>query len=128
MKFITKSNLEENLKSFLANIIKPYIDKELNSGTNSIKIFVWRSSEDMYQFGYTLTETPKVGDNFYYCARARDSEGYNEDGDFGFINAATFPRKIDAVENGVLAFDDDLDGTYTHYSRDAEHDITLTVN
>ena len=35
MKYVTKNNLENNLKDFLSQIIKPYVDKEL-SKTNNI--------------------------------------------------------------------------------------------
>lgn len=31
MKFITKGNLEKNLKDFFENVVKPYIKKEINS-------------------------------------------------------------------------------------------------
>ena len=35
MKYVTKNNLESNLKDFLSQIIKPYVNKEL-SKTNNI--------------------------------------------------------------------------------------------
>ena len=35
MKYVTKNNLENNLKDFLSQIIKPYVNKEL-SKTNNI--------------------------------------------------------------------------------------------
>lgn len=128
MKFITLNKLNENLRSFFNSIIKPYIDKELNGeGASSIKLYTWKSSEDMFEYGYTLSETPKIGDNFYYCATARNSENYDSEINYSFINCTREPRKITNFENGVLKFDEDFDGIYTNYSRDAEHDIVLTV-
>lgn len=42
MKLITKLNLEENLKSFLANIIKPYINKELKEAAPVQKLYAYQ--------------------------------------------------------------------------------------
>lgn len=128
MKYVTKNNLENNLKDFLSQIIKPYVNKELNGeGASSIKLYTWKSSEDIFEYGYTLSETPKIGDNFYYCANTRDSENYNSESGYSHVDCVKEPRKITNFENGVLKFDEDFDGTYTNYSRDAEHDIVLTV-
>lgn len=43
MKLITKLNLEENLKSFLANIIKPYINKELEEAAPVQKLYAYHN-------------------------------------------------------------------------------------
>ena len=34
MKYVTKNNLENNLKDFLSQIIKPYVNKELGKTDN----------------------------------------------------------------------------------------------
>lgn len=128
MKYVTKNNLENNLKDFLSQIIKPYVNKELNSEDASlIKLYTWKSNEDRFEYGYTLSETPKIGDNFYYCVSARDSENYNSEINYAHVDCTNEPRKITNFEDGVLKFDEDSDGTYTNYSRDSEHDIVLTV-
>ena len=35
MKFITKNNLEKNLKDFFENVVKPYIKKEIETHKKS---------------------------------------------------------------------------------------------
>ena len=35
MKFITKDNLEKNLKDFFDNVVKPYIKKEIEAHKKS---------------------------------------------------------------------------------------------
>ena len=85
MKLITKLNLEENLKSFLANIIKPYINKELEEAAPVQKLYAYHNNgeddkgEATWVYGdANIVYFKKVVDSLkdYEMLSPQGSEGY----------------------------------------------------
>ena len=126
MKYVTKNNLENNLKDFLSQIIKPYVNKEL-SRTDSInftlntKIPVFECNSGRFVVidadGNIISSADNLGsakwwlnmdsgsgnDRICYTASSDDYPSKNDDGDDdSSVTVGTAKNCTITYENGNL--------------------------
>ena len=124
MKYVTKNNLENNLKDFLSQIIKPYVNKELGKTDNvsftlNTKIPVFECNSGKFVVidadGNIISSADNLGNakwwvnmesgagNDRYCYTASsDNYPFETNGDYEGVDVSTNTGCTITYENGNL--------------------------
>ena len=124
MKYVTKDNLENNLKDFLSQIIKPYVNKELGktgsvSFTLNTKIPVFEcnsgrfvvidadgniisSADNLGNAKWWLNMESGAGNDRYCYTASSDNYPFQNSGDYNGVDVSTNTDCTITYENGNL--------------------------
>ena len=124
MKYVTKNNLENNLKDFLSQIIKPYVNKELGktddiSFTLNTKIPVFEcnsgkfvvvdadrniisSADNLGNAKWWVNMESGAGNDRYCYTASSDNYPFETNGDYEGVDVSTNTGCTITYENGNL--------------------------
>ena len=124
MKYVTKNNLESNLKDFLSQIIKPYVNKELSKTNNisftlntKIPVFecnsgkfvvvdadgnIISSADNLGNAKWWLNMESGAGNDRYCYTASSDNYPFENNGDYNGVDVSTNTDCTITYENGNL--------------------------